>query len=77
VPDAAVQRGPNGLFVWALTADNKAAPKPIKVGPSVGGMTIITSGLDDGQRVVTGGQYKLRNNAPVSITDKPSDDAAS
>jgi membrane fusion protein, multidrug efflux system len=77
VPDAAVQRGPNGLFAWTLSADNKAAPKPIQVGPSVGGMTIITSGLDDGQRVVTGGQYKLRTNAPVSITDKPSDDAAS
>lgn len=77
VPDAAVQRGPNGLFAWTLSADNKAVPKPIQVGPSVGGMTIVTSGLDDGQRVVTGGQYKLRTNAPVSITDKPSNDAAS
>ena len=36
-------------------------PKPIKVGASVGGMTIVTAGLDDGERVVTGGQYKLRN----------------
>jgi multidrug efflux system membrane fusion protein len=77
VPDAAIQRGPNGLFAWTLSTDNKAAPKPIQVGPSVGGRTIVTSGLDEGQRVVTGGQYKLRNNAPVSITDKLSDDDAS
>jgi multidrug efflux system membrane fusion protein len=77
VPDAAIQRGPNGLFAWTLSTDNKAAPKPIQVGPSVGGRTIVTSGLDEGQRVVTGGHYKLRNNAPVSITDKLSDDDAS
>ena len=46
------------------TANNTAAPKPIKVGPSVDGMTIVTSGLNDGERVVTGGQYKLRNECP-------------
>ena len=79
VPDAAVQRGPNGLFVWALTPENKAVPKPIKTGPSVSGMTIVTSGLSDGDRVVTGGQYKLRNNSPVTITGKPAggEDASS
>src|SRR6185312_1324001 len=77
VPDAAVQRGPNGLFVWAVSPDNKAAPKLIKVGPSVDGVTVIVSGIDDGERVVTGGQYKLRNNAPVSISDKPPGDANS
>jgi membrane fusion protein, multidrug efflux system len=71
VPDVAIQRGPNGLFVWAIDANNKATPKPVKVGASVGGMTIVASGIDDGQRVVTGGQYKLRKDAPVSISDKP------
>jgi multidrug efflux system membrane fusion protein len=73
VPDAAVQRGPNGLFVWTVAANNKAAPKPVQVGPSVGGVTVVMSGVDDGERVVTGGQYKLRKDAPVSITDKPQD----
>jgi multidrug efflux system membrane fusion protein len=74
VPDAAIQRGPNGLFVWAVSADNKATPKPVKVGPSVEGKTIVISGIADGERAVTGGQYKLRKDAPVSITDKaPSD----
>ncbi len=74
VPDAAIQRGPNGLFIWTVAANNKAAVKPVKVGPSVGGMTIVTSGIDDGERVVTGGQYKLRKDAPVSIGDKPQPD---
>jgi multidrug efflux system membrane fusion protein len=71
VPDNAVQRGPNGLFIWTVSADNKATAKPVRIGPSVGGTTIVTSGINDGERVVTGGQFKLRNNATVSITDKP------
>jgi multidrug efflux system membrane fusion protein len=71
VPDAAIQRGPDGLFIWTVSADSKAVPKPVKTGASVAGLTIVTSGIDDGERVITGGQYKLRKNSPVSITDKP------
>ena len=71
VPDAAIQRGPDGLFVWALTEKNTATTKPVQVGPSVDGMTIVTSGVNDGERVITYGQYKLRKDSPVSITTKP------
>jgi membrane fusion protein, multidrug efflux system len=77
VPDAAIQRGPNNLFVWVIGNDNKAMPKTVNVGPSVGGMTVVTSGLADGERVVTGGQYKLRKGAPVSISDKVLDEGES
>ena len=34
VPSAAVQRGPQGLFVWTVTANNLAEPRPIEVGPT-------------------------------------------
>jgi membrane fusion protein, multidrug efflux system len=44
--------------------------KPVQIGPSVGGVTVVESGLADGEQVVTGGQYKLRKDAEVSITDK-------
>ena len=71
VPDAAVQRGPNGLFIWTIAQNNKAVPKPVQVGPSVSGKTVITSGIGNGERVVTGGQFKLKTNAPVTINDKP------
>jgi multidrug efflux system membrane fusion protein len=71
VPDAAIQRGPDGLFIWTVSTDNKAVPKPVKTGASVAGLTIVASGIDDGERVIAGGQYKLRKNSPVSITDKP------
>lgn len=71
VPNTAIQRGPKGLFVWVVTPENKAAPKPVQTGPSVGDITIVEAGIGDRDRVVTGGQYKLKTNAPVSVTDKP------
>jgi multidrug efflux system membrane fusion protein len=71
VPNTAIQRGPKGLFVWAVTEKNTATPKPVEVGPAVDGFTIVTSGLDDGERVITGGQYKLRTNSPISASDAP------
>jgi multidrug efflux system membrane fusion protein len=79
VPNAAVQRGPKGQFVWALTDKNIAVSKPIQTGPMTGDITIVESGVNPGDRVVTGGQYKLRPNAPVSISDKsqPADNTES
>jgi multidrug efflux system membrane fusion protein len=71
VPASAVQRGPQGLFVWIVTADNTAVPRQIQVGPTAGDLTIVTSGLNEGDRVVTEGQYKLQTNAPVSVSSPP------
>jgi multidrug efflux system membrane fusion protein len=68
VPSTAVQRGPQGLFAWIVTANDTAAVRPIKVGPTTGDLTIITSGVNEGERVVTGGQYKLQPNAPVTVS---------
>jgi membrane fusion protein, multidrug efflux system len=68
VPTAAIQRGPQGLFVWTVTAKNLAEPLPIEVGPSEGGMTVIASGLSGGESIVTDGQYKLQRDAPVTVT---------
>ena len=66
VPSAAVQRGPNGLFIWTVNGNGVAEPKTIETGPSVGSMTIVTSGLAGGERIVTDGQYKLQRGAPVT-----------
>jgi multidrug efflux system membrane fusion protein len=66
VPSAAVQRGPNGLFVWVVAANDVAEPRAIEAGPRTEQLTVITSGLKGGERVVTDGQYKLQRGAPVS-----------
>jgi membrane fusion protein, multidrug efflux system len=67
VPSGAVQRGPQGLFAWVVTEKNTADVRRIEVGPTTGDLTIVTSGLADGERVVTDGQYKLQLNAPVLV----------
>jgi membrane fusion protein, multidrug efflux system len=71
VPVSAVQRGPQGLFAWVVTAENTAAVRQIQVGPTTGDLTIINAGLNDGDRVVTDGQYKLQPNAPVVVASPP------
>ena len=71
VPSAAVQRGPQGLFVWTVTAKNLAEPRPIEVGPTYEGLTVVASGLSGGERIVTDGQYKLQRDAPVTVTSPP------
>src|SRR5262245_37569072 len=68
VPSAAVQRGPNGLFIWTVSGKDVAEPRPIETGPSYDNLTIVTSGLAGGERIVTDGQYKLQRNAPVTYT---------
>ena len=70
VPASAVQRGPQGLFAWVVTASDTAVVRPIQVGPTTGDLTIVTSGLQEGDRV-TEGQYKLQTNAPVTVSAPP------
>jgi len=55
-----------------VTAQNTATPTPVKVGPSVGDITVVESGLLDNERVITAGQYKLRTNSPIRATDASS-----
>jgi membrane fusion protein, multidrug efflux system len=71
VPSAAVQRGPNGLFVWTVAANDVVEPHPIEVGPTSGTLTIVNSGLTGGERIVTDGFYKLQRNAPVTYAAPP------
>ncbi|MBS7589205.1 efflux RND transporter periplasmic adaptor subunit [Ancylobacter defluvii] len=69
VPVAAVQRGPDGLFAWVLGADDAATVKPIETGRVAGGVSVVTSGLADGDRVIVDGQYRLRPNAKVAVVE--------
>jgi membrane fusion protein, multidrug efflux system len=71
VPAAAIQRGPQGLFAWVVTPKDTALARPIEMGPVAGDLTIVTAGLNEGDRVVTDGQFKLQNNAPVAVSTSP------
>jgi membrane fusion protein, multidrug efflux system len=67
VPAAAVQRGPQGLFVWVVGTDSVAQMHPIKVGPPTDAVTIVTAGVDAGDRVVIEGAYKLQPGLTVAV----------
>jgi membrane fusion protein, multidrug efflux system len=75
IPPTAVQRGPHGLFTWVVRKDNTVEPRPIETSATTGNSTIVLSGVDDGDRVVTDGQYKLDANVPVTFA--PAHTAAS
>jgi len=68
VPSPAIQRGPRGLFAWIVTANDTAEPHAIEVGITTGDLTVVTSGLREGDRVVIDGQYRLARNASVRFT---------
>jgi multidrug efflux pump subunit AcrA (membrane-fusion protein) len=54
-----------------VKSDNTVEPRPIQTSTTTGDRTIITSGINDGDRVVTDGQYKLQTNAPVTVSPPP------
>lgn len=65
VPAAAVQRGQNGTYVYAVDASGVAQPRPVAVERLQDGLAIIRQGLAEGQRVVVDGQYKLKPGSTV------------
>jgi membrane fusion protein, multidrug efflux system len=69
VPASVVQRGPNGTFAYVITPKNTAEMRTVEVGQIDGGQALINSGLQDGERVVVDGQYKLQPGALVQVTN--------
>jgi multidrug efflux system membrane fusion protein len=67
VPAPAVQQGPQGAYVYVIGSDNTVATRPVRVGPSDGGQSLIESGLEADERVVVDGQYKLQPGSRVAI----------
>jgi len=65
IPSAAVQRGPQGTYVYAVKPDKTVEVRPIKVDLTQGDKTSITSGLNPGDTVVTDGQDKLQSGSTI------------
>lgn len=64
VPAAALERGPDGFFVY-LVADGVATARPVRPGQIDGHVAVIEGGLSPGDTVVTDGQYRLVDGAHV------------
>ncbi len=72
VPVAAIQRGPQGAFVYAVKADRTVEMRPVTVGETQGGETSVKAGLSPGELVVVEGAEKLREGAPVELKGRNS-----
>ncbi len=65
VPSVAVQRGPQGNFVYVVKADKTVEARTVTVALTQSNQSAIGSGLQAGEVVVTDGQDKLQNGAKV------------
>jgi multidrug efflux system membrane fusion protein len=66
VPAAAVQRGPNGTFVYVIE-NNSAAMRPVTVSQQDETQSVIASGLKPDERVVTTGFARLTDGSAVAM----------
>jgi multidrug efflux system membrane fusion protein len=67
VPTAAVQRGPDGTFVYVVKDDNTVAVRPVVVQQQDDLQAVIASGLTAAERVVTTGFGRLADGTKVEV----------
>jgi multidrug efflux system membrane fusion protein len=65
IPDSAVQLGPTGPFTYVVKRDSTVEVRPLHVAENANGMTIVSDGLAQGERVVTSNQYRLQPGSHV------------
>lgn len=66
IPSQAVQRGPDGDYVYLLQPDSTVKMQPVTTGQEVGDTHVmVTQGLKAGEQVVTEGQFRLKPGSKV------------
>jgi multidrug efflux system membrane fusion protein len=68
VPSAAIQNGQKGSYVFVLKPDGSVSTAPVKVGPVVGDLTAVLSGVAPGNDVVVSGQSRLAEGTKVTVS---------
>lgn len=71
IPTAAIQRGPQGAFLYVVKADSTVDLRIIEVQGTDGDESAIGKGLADGETVVVDGLEKLRPGSKVSLPKAP------
>jgi len=71
VPLAALQRGPQGTYVYVVGSDNTVKIQNVTVAQTTGGTIGISDGLQPGAVVVTDGQDKLQDGTKVIPNPAP------
>ena len=67
IPAVAVQRGPQGTFVYVVGVDERAELRPVTIERVQGEDALVAKGLTAGERVVREGQSQLRPGAKLGL----------
>ncbi len=70
IPSAAVQNGPDGRFVF-LIKDGAVEVRKLAFGQIDAETAVVQGGLEEGDLVVTSGQYRLQPGARIAIEMNP------
>jgi membrane fusion protein, multidrug efflux system len=67
-PAEAIQRGPQGAFVYVVKPDKVVQMRRVQLGPSEAGTVAVRSGVADGEALVVDGAEKVQDGARVEPT---------
>jgi multidrug efflux system membrane fusion protein len=67
IPAAAIQRGPQGTYVFVAKSDHTADIKPVTISFIQENAATIASGIAPGDVVITDGQDKLQEGSPIQL----------
>ena len=67
VPESCLVLREDQKTVFVVTGENKVVQKVLKLGEASGGWVEVLEGVREGDRIVTGGQHKLKDGASIRI----------
>jgi membrane fusion protein, multidrug efflux system len=73
VPLTVVQQGPDGPFAFVVGPNRIVQKRAIKVGVTNKTTAVIDDGLQEGERVVTDGQYRIQAGSLVEALADPAE----
>ena len=76
VPSQSIVTGQRGSYVYVVDQADTARQRAVTVERTAGGLAIVSSGVHEGDRVVTEGQSRLTPDAPVRVGGAGGDNAA-
>ena len=67
IPAAAIQRGPQGTYVFVVKSDNTVDVRQVTIAFTQDNVSVIASGLSPSEVVVTDGQDKLQQGSKIEV----------
>lgn len=72
VQTRAVQTGQQGEYVYVVTPQDTAESRPVKTAGTYRDLTVVSAGLNAGERVIVGGHLRVAPNAKVVVQGEKS-----